>query len=85
MAEEPRRQRWGIFAVTAIIAAVSSYVLTLTGHSIWGAVTAAIAMPLGFIGLLVAASPRVRGGIVSLFSIFLGAIGVVVAVIGLAL
>jgi len=55
-------QKTGTLAVGAIIAAVLSFVLTFAGHPAFGFFSALISIPLGIIGLVVAASPRVGGG-----------------------
>jgi hypothetical protein len=74
-------QKTGTSATLAIIAAVASFPITLTGHEIAGLIIALISLPLGLFGLLRAASPRVSGGIISILAIILGCIGVAVAVL----
>ncbi len=76
-------QRTGMAATLAIIAAVGSYVATCTGHPVWGFVAALISIPLGILGLVFSASPRVGGGILSIASIVLGGIGLVLAILGM--
>ena len=76
-------QKTGTAAVLAIIAAIGSFVATFTGHPLWGMFAAIIAIPLGLLGMAMAASPRVSGGIISIFSIVLGVVGALVAVLGL--
>jgi len=76
-------QKTGTFAIVAIIAAVGSYFLTFTGHPLIGLVAALISIPLGIFGFLAAISPRTGGGILSTFAIVLGAIAVIVAILGI--
>lgn len=75
-------QKTGTLAVGAIIAAVISYVLTFAGHPIIGLLSAIISIPLGVIGLMMAASPRVGGGLLSIAGIVMGVIAIGVAVLG---
>lgn len=81
--EQRIEQRTGIAAAISILAAVGSYILTCMGHPVWGLILALISVPAGIIGLVMAASPRVSGGILSIVAIILGAIGVLVAVLGI--
>lgn len=76
-------QRTGAAAAFSIIAAIGSYVATCTGHPIWGFVAALISLPLGLLGLFMAASPRVSGGVMSIIAIVLGLLGLIVAVLGM--
>ncbi len=76
-------QKAGTSATVSIIAAIASYFLTFTAHPVYGLIAALVAIPLGIIGLVMAASPRIGGGLLSIAAIVLavGAIGV--AVLGL--
>jgi hypothetical protein len=76
-------QKTGTFASLAIIAAIVSYLFTFTGHGLLAILAALISIPLGIGGFVMAASPRVSGGIISIISILLGvfAIGVAILVI----
>jgi hypothetical protein len=76
-------QKTGTLAIAAIIAAVVSYLLTFSGHPLFGLVAALLSIPLGIFGFFAAISPRTGGGILSTCAIFLGAIAVVVAVLGI--
>jgi len=76
-------QKTGTFATLAIVAAVGSYIATFTGHPIVGLLAALASIPLGLLGLLMAASPKVGGGLLSIFSMVLGVCGLGVAVLGL--
>jgi hypothetical protein len=75
-------QRTGAMAIGAIIAAVVSFFFTFTGHPFWGLISAIISVPLGFIGVMMAASPRVGGGMLSIAAIIIGVLAMGVAVLG---
>lgn len=77
------QQKIGIAATLAILAAGISYALTCSGHPIWGLLLALLSIPLGLAGLVMAASPRVSGGILSIVAVALGAIGILVSVLGI--
>jgi hypothetical protein len=81
--DERTDQRSGTVAVIAILAAIGSYIATFTGHPIIGLVAAVASLPLGALGMALAISPRVGGGLISLGALILGAIGVVVAILGI--
>lgn len=76
-------QRTGIAAALSIIAAIGSYVLTCTGSPLWGLLAAMVSIPLGIVGFVIAASPKVSGGILSIVAIVVGALGAIVAILGL--
>ncbi len=79
---EKNEQKAGTSATVAIIAAAGSYLVSFMGHPIFGLLIALVSVPLGVVGLVMAASPRVGGGLLSLFSIILGigAIGISILV-----
>ncbi len=76
-------QKTGTAATLSIVAAAGSYILTFTGHPLWAFLSAILALPLGIIGLLMAASPRVSGGILSLVALGLGALAIILSVLGM--
>jgi hypothetical protein len=76
-------EKTGTFATIAIIAAVGSIVLTFIGSPVIGLLAAFAALPLGIIGLVRAASPKVGGGILSILAIVLGILGLGIAVLGI--
>ncbi len=76
-------QKAGTAATLAIIAAIISFVLTFSANPIWGLLTAFLAILLGIIGVVVSASPKVGGGLMSIISIVLGVIDVGIAVLGI--
>ncbi len=76
-------QKTGTAAIVSIIAAIVSFVLIFSGHSVFGFILAIASVALGFIGLLMAASPRVSGGIISIVGIIVGSLGFLVAILGM--
>lgn len=76
-------QRTGVFATLAIIAAVASYLLTFSGHTLFGILLALISIPLGISGFVMAASPRVSGGIMSILAILAGVFAIGIAVVAM--
>jgi hypothetical protein len=74
------RQKTGLAAIFSIIAALGSYYMSFTGSYIIGFLLALIAVPLGILGLVMAASPRVSGGLISIAAIVFGGFGLIVAV-----
>jgi hypothetical protein len=75
-------QKTGTLALGAIIAAIVSFILTLSGSPIIGLVFGLISIPLGIFGVMMAASPRVGGGLLSIAAIVLGVIAIGFAVLG---
>ena len=49
----------------------------------WGLLVELAAMLLGVVGFLMAASPRVSGGVLSIVAIVIGVVGLGVAVLGM--
>jgi hypothetical protein len=76
-------QKTGTAAALSIIGAIICFILTFSGHPFWGFAVAILAIILGFIGLIAAASPRVSGGIISIVGMGIGAIGVVIGILGM--
>lgn len=76
-------QKTGILATLAIIMAITSYFLTFNGHTFLGVLAALISIPFGIGGFVMAASPRVSGGVISILSILLGVFAIGVAVIAM--
>jgi hypothetical protein len=75
--------RFGAVAFIAIGAALLGLLATFAGHPIWGLILAALAGPVGLVGLIRAISPEVRGGLLSFFAIALSVIGVITAVVAM--
>jgi hypothetical protein len=71
--------RVGSVAFIAMGAALFGLVATYAGHPVWGLVLAALAGPVGLVGLVRAISPEVRGGLLSSLGIALSVIGVIYA------
>ena len=76
-------QKTGAAATVSLIAAILSWVVTFTGHPIWGMILGLVAIPAGLIGALMAASPRVGGGLLSVIGMVIGILGLGLAVLGL--
>ena len=76
-AEATMRTKFSIPSIIAIITAIASFAV----GAFWGFVFAMIAVVFGAIGVLVALSPRVRGGFLSVFAVVAGIIGVIAAII----
>lgn len=76
-------QKTGIAATLSIIAAVGSYIATCAGHPAWGLFAALLSLPLGLVGVVMSASPRVKGGMLSIVAIIFGLAGVTVAILGI--
>ena len=74
-------QKTGTLATAAILAAVLSFILSFTGHVLWGGISALISIPLGVLGVFMAASPRVGGGLMSIAAIVLGVFAIGVAIV----
>ena len=70
---------FSIPAILALVAAIGSF---MTGWFL-GLILAIAAILLGLIGVMLALSPRVRGGMISVASMVAGVIGIIVAVIKL--
>jgi hypothetical protein len=76
-------QKTGTAAILSIIAAIGSYFLTFSAHYVWGLLIAILSVIFGIVGVMMAASPRVSGGIISIIAIVLGGIGVLVAILAM--
>ena len=76
-------QKAGTAATIAIFAAIGSLVLTFMGNPIWGLVAAIAAVIMGIIGVVVSASPKVGGGLMSIFAIIFGLVDIGLAVLGI--
>ncbi len=75
-------QRTGVAATLSIIAAIGGFVVIFTRHPVWGLLISGVAVLLGIVGLISAASPRVSGGILSIVAIVLGVIAFAFAILG---
>jgi hypothetical protein len=67
------------FSIPSIIAIVCAIASFMFGAAM-GFILAIVAIVSGIIGVLLALSPRVRGGMISIFSVIAGVIGIVAAV-----
>lgn len=68
---------FSIPSILAIAAAIASFFVNAGA----GFILALCAIVCGMIGVVLSMSPSVRGGVVSIFSLIVGAIGIVVAII----
>ena len=81
MADATGKAAFSIPSLLAVAAALGSFA---TGAFL-GTLLAIAAIVLGVLGALLALSPRVRGGMISVLSILLGLIGIIAAVFKLVL
>ncbi len=72
-------QRSASFSIPSIIAVIAG-ILTFAVGAFWGLVLAGIAIVAGLIGVIMALSPKTRGGIFSVLGVLGGLIGIVAAV-----
>ena len=77
---EPQTATQARFSIPSILALVLAIASFATG-AIWGLVLAIGAIILGAIGVFLAFSSRVRGGIMSTMAVLAGFIGIIAAVI----
>lgn len=70
-------ERFSIPSIIAVIAAILSFVV----GAFWGFVLALVAILAAVIGMIAALSPRVRGGVVSMFALVAGGLALIAALI----
>lgn len=70
-------------SIVAVLLAIGSCALTFTGHPLWAIVCAVAAIPLGLLGILLASSSKVSGGIMSAGAAVIGVFAIGLAVLGL--
>ena len=75
----PARRASPAFSLPSIIAIVAAIASFFAGGG-WGLVLAILAIVCGLIGAVLALSPNIRGGIVSVFSVVAGVIAIVAAI-----
>jgi len=68
------------FSIPSIVAIVAAIISLFTG-AFWGFILAIIAIVCGIVGSLMAMSPSIRGGIISVLSLVLAAIGIILAIV----
>lgn len=73
--------RFGIGAILAILAALSSFILTAYGYPLTGLLLALLSIPLGLVGFLRAISPGLRGGLVPILAVTLSALALLLALL----
>lgn len=76
-------QKTGGLAIGSIVLAVLSFGLVFSGHPVLALLCAVLSLPAGLGGLLMAASARVKGGVLSIFGLLLGAAGLVFSILGM--
>jgi uncharacterized membrane protein HdeD (DUF308 family) len=74
---ESSKPAFSIPAILAVIAAIASFFQGAT----FGLLLAVAAILLGSLGILLSLSVRKRGGIVSIFSVLAGLLGIIAAII----
>ena len=74
---ETRSAKFSIPSIIAIVAAILSF----TTGAFFGFILAVVAIVFGLIGVAMAMSPSVRGGMMSTLSLVAGGIGLIAAVI----
>ena len=74
-------QRFSGASIVAIICAVGSFFLSFSGHGTFGLIAAIVGILAGVIGFVMAASPRERGGLMSIVSIVLCVIALIPAIL----
>jgi hypothetical protein len=72
-------------SIVAIISAIASFYMSFHGRGIFAFFLALLAILAGLVGGVRALSPRIRGGILSILAVILGAIAIVFALIALVL
>jgi len=81
---EPSSQSTGVAATIGIIATIIGWIVLFAAYPGWAFLLNIIAVVAGIIGLIMAASPSVGGGVVSIIAIIAGAVGIVLAILGMA-
>lgn len=76
MEQKTRHPEYSLPSILAIASAIASFFFGAT----LGFLLAVAAIILGVIGMLLAAAPSIRGGIISIMSILAGLLGIIAAV-----
>ena len=66
----------------ALLAAITGVVTIFVGKPGWGLVFAVCAAILGTVGFFMSVSPRVSGGVISIFAIVIAVFGIGLSVLG---
>ncbi len=80
MSDSPKSRKPAVFSIASILSILAAIGSFMTG-AILGLVLAIVAIFFGFIGVLMAFAESRRGGILSLFAVIGGVLGIVAAVI----
>jgi hypothetical protein len=70
-------------SILAILAAIGSFVLAAKDHGFLGLLAALVAIGAGLIGGVKSLSPRVSGGLISIFAVLLGVIAIVFSLLAI--
>lgn len=70
-------------AALSLALVVGSLAGTFTGHPVIGLLAVIAALPLGVLGLLLAVSPKIGGGLMSVGALVLGILAVLLAILGM--
>ena len=70
-------------SILAILAAIGSFVLSARDNELLGVIAAIFAVGAGLVGGLKSLSPRVSGGMLSIFAVLLGVIALIFAVLAM--
>jgi hypothetical protein len=71
------------FSLPSLVALVASILIFVVSNGFLVFLLAGVAIVFGLLGIVLSLSPKVRGGIVSIFGIGAGLIGVIIAVVKL--
>lgn len=82
-ARRTNEQQTGVAAAIAIIATIIGWIVLFAAYPGWSFFLQIIAVIAGIIGLMMAASPRVGGGVASIVGVIAGAIGIIFAILGM--
>lgn len=77
----PTAAHFSLPSIIALAAAIGAFFVSAG----WGVFLAIIAIIFGLIGAILAFSPTVRGGIISILAIVLAPIGIIVAIVRLVI
>lgn len=78
---QPMDQRTAVPAILAILLALGGFLATFSGHPAWGLILEILAIPLGVTGAVMAISPWVGGGLLSMISVVLAVIGALLSLL----
>jgi hypothetical protein len=71
----------GLGAILGMVVAAASLGVSISGRPFWGLALAMLSLLLGMVGLVRSISPEIRGGLLSVAAVAMGAVGFVVALV----